>query len=113
VSLSNLNASYVRAEAIDAKGRVLASTGIADVESGKMVSMDTAVINVVEDDDDVVANEDGDTVLMIEALSRESHWRRSLRLLMVFGTVVCACCLLYAVKLKSPWSQRKQKYSPL
>ncbi|KAK9414990.1 putative ASST-domain-containing protein [Seiridium unicorne] len=99
VSLGQLNASYLRAEAINRHNKVIGSTGILNIKSGKMISMETALSLDIDDSDDVDFTE-----LNLEAwdFSREApEWRTTLGLFMMLGTGLSISCLIYALVLRS------------
>ncbi|KAK9780354.1 putative ASST-domain-containing protein [Seiridium cardinale] len=76
VPLGHLNASYLRAEAINRHNTVIGSTGILGIKSGKMLSMESALSLDIDDSDDVDFSE-----LNLEAwdFSREAtEWRTTL-----------------------------------
>lgn len=52
MSISGLTASYLRAEAIDERNRVIGSTGLVNVKSGKMTSMEAASTMEYDDKDE-------------------------------------------------------------
>jgi hypothetical protein len=114
VNLGHLKGSYLRVEAMDKHNRVLGSTGVLELKSGKMFSMDMAVSNVLEeieivDEDD--ENSGADAVIW--DFSKEGReWQTALELVAILGAGLSVCCLIYALMLRFR-HDKEQAYSAL
>ncbi|KAF3026358.1 hypothetical protein E8E14_006754 [Neopestalotiopsis sp. 37M] len=123
--LADFNVSYLRAEALDRENRVLASTSIVDAKTGKVVSSETAVVNVIEEttsdetDADDAEDDAADGVEEIAAWTTldyaiEQDWQTAMVLFVIFGMGLSAACLSYALVLKCRCGRKKeQQYTSL
>lgn len=112
--LSNLKAAYLRAEAINHNNKVLGSTGVIDVKTGKIISMDTAISNVIDDVDDTITLEDSESALILWDFSRGGReWKITLEVFIVLGMVLSFGGLTYAIILRSRCSRKAHQYSSL
>lgn len=123
--LADFNVSYLRAEALDRENRVLASTSIVDAKTGKVVSSETAVVNVIEEttsDETDADAEDDDAAGGVEEIAAwttldyaiEQDWQTAMVLFVIFGMGLSAACLSYALVLKCRCGRKKeQQYTSL
>lgn len=117
LALAGLNVSYLRAEALDRQSRVLASTAVVDAKSGKVVSADAAVVNVIQDEEDDVEDGEGEEEDPWTSLdyAADQDWQTAMVIFVVFGMGLSACCLSYALVLNRCFrcGSREQAYTSL
>lgn len=114
MSLVHVNASYLRAEAVDRKNRVIGSTGVMDLHNGKLISMETAFSIELDDTDyEMTWENEGSTLAAWDVSRNEKEWRTMVELFMILGLCLSISCLAYGL---IPWIRsvrRGQQYSPL